>query len=426
MTDGNLSVGFGEADITPDKPVQLHGYYYDRLSTGVHDPLFARAMAVSDGETRAALCVVDLCSLTQDVVRKVRRAVEETCGLSRECLMLSTQHTHTGPDLKRELAYAATLPDAIAQAVQAALDDLKPAAICATHGREETLQFIRRYRMKDGSVRTNPGILNPDVEKPIGAPDREVLTILVKDGGRTRGGIVNFGLHCDTVGGTEISADWTHYLREGVREELGQDISLLTPVACCGDINHWNVFREVTSRGFEETKRIGTTLAEAAVASLGNCVPVGPGPVHALRKTFSVDLRMPTEAELAAAKDIMAQPAPDGVDFTMDRVDARRKVTCAELGPALDLDVPVVTFGDVALVGLPTEFFTALGQSIKERSPFAHTVIVTLAGRNVGYIGESHNYDEGGYEMTSSIVVPGTGERVADTAIELLNRAREA
>ena len=56
---------------------------------------------------------------------------------------------------------------------------------------------------------------------------------------------------------------------------------------------------------------------------------------------------MPTEEEVPAAKDIMAQPASDAVDFAADRVDARRKATRAGLGPFLDLDVSVLTFGEV-------------------------------------------------------------------------------
>ena len=423
---GTLAVGFGEVGITPQNPVQLCGYYFDRLSTGVHDPLSARAMAVSDGEKRAVLCVVDLCFVSGvwwPSTASIHEAVAARCGLPEECLMLSATHTHTGPDLHLEPEYAATLPGLIAQAITQAIEDLKSANVSVAHGEEHTLQFIRRYRMKDGSVMTNPGILNPDVVEPIGEPDREVFSLVVTSDGVTRGGLVNFGLHCDTVGGTEISGDWAHYLRQSMTRELGDDATLLTPIACCGDVNHWNVFREVSRRGFEETERIGTTVAGAALASLPQAVPVAPGPVRGLRQVVDAKLRMPTDAELAEAREIMAKPAVTDVDFTMDRVDAIRKISCAEYGPSLPLELSVLAFGNVALVGLPTEFFTALGRNIKERSPFEHTVIVTLAGHDVGYIGERQNYDEGGYEMTSSIVAPGTGERIADTAVDMLKQA---
>ena len=107
----------------------------------------------------------------------------------------------------------------------------------------------------------------------------------------------------------------------------------------------------------------------------------------------------------------------------MDRVVAGRQVTAAAVGPALDVDITVLAFGSVAIVGVPAEYFTALGRQIKNRSPFPLTMVVTLANGNVGYVGERHNYEEGGYETTSSISCPGTGELMTDTAAKLLRRA---
>ena len=277
--------------------------------------------------------------------------------------------------------------------------------------------------MKDGSVVTNPGILNPDVLEPIGKPDPELLVLLASSEGITRGGLVNYGLHGDTTGETSISADWTHYLREQMRKQFGAGLSLLTPIACCGDVNHWNVFKPVTSRGFEEAERIGNKLATAALAAAEQAEPIRPAPVCALRKTFKADTRMSTEEELAKAKELLAKPAPTDVDFTIDRVAAQRRVNVAKLGPSVKLDVSLITFGNVAIVGLPCEAFSALGRSIKSQSPFDHTFIATLTDRYIGYIGERDNYEEGGYEMTSSVVVPGTGEVIVDTAVGMLNDA---
>jgi hypothetical protein len=277
--------------------------------------------------------------------------------------------------------------------------------------------------MRDGSVRTNPGIGNPDVVVPLGAVDPTVSVVLADSGDRVAAGLVHFALHCDTVGGTEVSADWTHYLRRAVGRELGGQPDLLTPIGPCGDVNHWNVFRDVSLRGFAETERIGSQLAKAALTASTQATVVEPGPVVGLRQEITVPLRLPTAAELAAAKALLATPPPAGVDFTLDRVIAGRQVTAAALGPTIDVDITVLAFGSVAIVGVPAEYFTALGRQIKNRSPFPVTVVVSLANGNVGYVGERHNYEEGGYETTSSISSPGTGELMTDTAVELLRRA---
>ena len=418
-----LNFGFGETDITPSEPTLLAGYYYDRLSTGVHDRLAARSMAVSDGKTCAVLCMLDLICLAEPLIAKTQRLLREKGMLSPENLLLAAIHSHTAPDIRRETAYAAGLPAQVVESVRLALDDLSPRDAKIASGKAPDLQFIRRYRMKDGSVVTNPGILNPDVVAPIGKPDPEVLTLLVSETERTVGGFVNFGLHCDTVGGTKVSADWTHYLRQALSKELNISGPLLTPIACCGDVNHWNVFKRVTSRRFEETERIGVQLAKDVLTSLPSAEPIHASPVRALKRNIQLNTSMPTENELVAAKKIMARPERKDVDFELDRVIATRQLRVAEIGPTLSLTVGVITFGEVALVGIPAEYFSALGRDIKARSPFHHTAIITLADRTMSYIGGQRNYEEGGYEMVSSIVIPGAGEQIADTAVELLKQA---
>ena len=72
------------------------------------------------------------------------------------------------------------------------------------------------------------------------------------------------------------------------------------------------------------------------------------------------------------------------------------------------------------MVGIPAELFTELGRDIKRRSPFEHTLCVTPANGYVGYVAARADYGEGGYETTSSIVVPGAGERIVDEAVALL------
>ena len=69
--------------------------------------------------------------------------------------------------------------------------------------------------------------------------------------------------------------------------------------------------------------------------------------------------------------------------------------------------------GDVALVGVPGEFFTVLGQEIKRRSPFRYTYVFELANDYIGYIPDQAGFDRGGYQTWTglhSFLERGTGE----------------
>jgi hypothetical protein len=358
------------------------------------------------------------------VVEKTRLVMRERCGLAPEQVILSAVHTHTGPDVDNEKRYADTLPEALTDAVRHALDDLKPRAIKIGRAREETQQYIRRYRMKDGSVRTNPGIMNPDVIEPIGEPDRELLAMLVSGPSGAVGGVVNFGLHCDCIGGDLISADWTYFLRRAMSREFGRTVNILTPIAAAGDVNHWNVFEPMpTIRGFDLSDQIGSRIAMTAMEALEHAETLAPGPVIALNRTIEAPVRYPTEAELQEARIVWAQPAPTDQDFTMDRVEARRRLRAAELGESVRLDIGVIAAGNAAFVALPGEYFSELARMIRQGSPFKHTFLCTLSNGVIGYIPAKQNYAEGGYEAVSAVLEPGGGEMMAGTAIELLNEA---
>ena len=78
--------------------------------------------------------------------------------------------------------------------------------------------------------------------------------------------------------------------------------------------------------------------------------------------------------------------------------------------------------GDVAIVGVPAEFFTVLGIDIKRRSPFKEPSIAELANDWIGYLPDREGHRLGGYQTwmgLHSYAEPGTGERVADEADEI-------
>jgi hypothetical protein len=79
--------------------------------------------------------------------------------------------------------------------------------------------------------------------------------------------------------------------------------------------------------------------------------------------------------------------------------------------------------GDVAIVGVPAEFFTQLGVDIKCRSPLKHTYVAELANDWIGYVGDREAYKLGGYQLwmgLHSYCEPGTGERMVDQAVAML------
>jgi hypothetical protein len=58
-----LRAGFGQVEITPPLGLDIAGSLSPTASRGTRDPLFARALVLDDGRTRAALVSLDLLAI---------------------------------------------------------------------------------------------------------------------------------------------------------------------------------------------------------------------------------------------------------------------------------------------------------------------------------------------------------------------------
>jgi hypothetical protein len=210
-----------------------------------------------------------------------------------------------------------------------------------------------------------------------------------------------------------------------VRDKFSPETEVAFLQGCSGDVNHWNVFRGGHLKGFEEAERIGRILGAAALRALGDEKPLTPGPVRGVRRTVNLPLVRVSAEEYAAAKAEMAKPYGSTEDFTMERVEMAKRVRAFEMRrDRMATEVQALRVGEAAFVGLPCEMFNAVGRAIKAQSPCKPTFVCELANDCVGYVGEAHNYDEGGYELTSAVCAKGSGEILRDAALEAVREAR--
>ena len=73
-----LQAGVAKRDVTPPIGGRLYGYGArgDNVSTGVHDPLYAKAIVLSDGSTKLAIVTLDLGSMPAENTAHIRDAIK--------------------------------------------------------------------------------------------------------------------------------------------------------------------------------------------------------------------------------------------------------------------------------------------------------------------------------------------------------------
>ena len=433
--DNQLHAGSAEVVITPPLGVSMAGYYEDRRADDVLDDLYAKALVISTKETIAALVVCDLIGLERAITSRLREMIEVRTQIPAAHVMICCTHTHTGPmtsawpstGVYPDEAYMDVLVHKIADAVQLAFQRRRSASARVAHGRVEGIAFNRRCWMKDGTLRTNPSFQNPDVGRPAGPIDPDLGLFLLRDDcGAPLALVSNYAIHPDQVGGTAVCADHEGVVSSIIKQVLGARCSVLCPNGCCGDINHYDLSKPLEGQsGFATAQRSGRALAGEAIRRLSDGQPVQAGLLRAGSRTFQARLRVPSSEEVAWAEKKAQEEVRAFDAHGLEVVKAHRILEIhASAVSHVPVEISAIAVGDVAFVGLPGEIFVELGLGIKQQSPFAYTFVAELCNDAAGYVPTRRAYDEGGYEVASTLFEPGTGEQMVEAALELLDDLR--
>ena len=443
VSAGEFQAGFSRVDVTPPIGTELSGYFAKRVSDGIKDPLDLNAVAFSDGTNKAVVISADIINL-RAYFELYRRDAAAAAGLSPEAVFIACTHTHTGPvigasiygqtfdSFEKASVYERFVGERLADAAKLALADLAPAKLSIARGEAKNISFIRRYRMKDGTCRTNPGVGNPDIVASIGEPDETVQLVRIDREGRDSIALVNFQCHPDTIGGCKISADWPRVVRETVERSI-DGVKCILVNGAQGDSNHICVWpeRKVPQGRDVVYLHMGRVIAGAAIGLWDACEPVPAGKVGFGVVRAKVKTNRAAPEEIPEAQRIMdlyksgkvSQIPGTGMLRTTYVAAARRKVYLKDGPDYFHFPLSAVTVGDtLAFIGFPGEPFTAYGTTLKEKSPFRMTVPACIFNGSFGYLPTDEALRETGYETQGSLFAVGLEKSIVEGHMEQLRR----
>ena len=443
-----LQAGFSRVDVTPMLGIGMAGYYVPRLAEGVLDPLQINALALACGDTKVVFLSIDHCGIVKEVLNPMIDQVCHVTGLPREAVYIHSTHTHTGPFLNYnpteplEIEYAQLVTRKFADAAKLAMEDLKPAKMGYGIGDAPNIAFVRRFRMRDGSVRTNPGVDNPDILHPIGDVDERVNVLRFDREGDSLV-LVNFGNHPDVVGGCKISADWPGFLRETVEKALDNTKCLFFNGAQ-GDVNHVNVhprggyltdmfmdFDDV-ARGYKHARYMGRVVAGGVLQAFDKVKYVDVDSIRFAQKYIDVPANLPDPSQIPEAKRINdlhnagrdAELPFSGMMLTTVVARAARMVRLENGPDRFRMPLSAIAVGPVAMFGIPGEPFTGVGRALKEAEGYELVLPTCNTNAKEGYFPMLECYEEGGYEAGSSNFKAGVAELIIDAGLKLLEELK--
>lgn len=420
--ESGVQAGAAAANLVATDSLVIGGGIEPAKATGQEGELRASAVVIRDPKgARVALIECDVLVLSRDILDSAARRIEKATGIPFDNILINATHTHHGPSTvnvhgySREEEYTKQVGDKAVEAAVAANARLTPVTMRFRLGEESSVGQNSRLLLKNGMINWI-GILS-DAVRPTGPFDPELpVWAFQKPDGSYEAILYNHSTH--TIGSIKPGVRSPSFYGLAAQElEKEKGGTVLFFEGASGSTHNMGLTVP------EMIVRMKQAILEALAQSSEH--PVSR--VKGIRSEFPVKVRHFDEAKDAkAVADYLHyrfKDNPQAEKTVADVFAARRKELATHQGETRQTWIQAIQIGDTAVVGVPAEFFTVLGQEIKRRSPFRYTYVFELANDFIGYVGDRKAYDLGGYQVWTglhSFVEPGTGEKIVDEAVRLL------
>jgi len=413
-------------DITPPLGTLINGDFLPHYARWIHDRLHAKALALQRGSKTVVFVVVDIMSMSRDLIDLMKEEIFTKTGLEKEDVLISSTHTHAAGSVTDSLltpvdhAYRQKLFYLIIDVVQQAIEKLEPAQVAFSSVQAPEHVLCRRYFMKDGYKAINPVTGNEDIiktnpfggedfiEKPENRLDPQVSYMAVKGlDGKWISLLANYSVHYvgDWENGT-ISADYFGVFSNKLQQKLnaGDGFVGIMSNGTSGEANTWDFLHpnRYPTAYFAKSELIGNELAERVVQSLDNLTWDTNPDLSTQYVELEVGVRKPSKAELDAARELVSTTdyrSIHQVDLDgLKRIYAREQVLLNEFPNVISFPVHAIKIGAGIIGGLAGEIFAETGLSLKKANDNINYFTISFANGNAGYIPPAHEFEKGGYE----------------------------
>jgi hypothetical protein len=419
---GELKAGAAAAELVADDSLVIGGGIGPGKAKGQEGKLRAAALVVEGpGGGKVCLVACDVLMIERDVLDRSARAIAEQTSIPFDHILINATHTHHAPTTvtihgyEREEAFTQQVGEKIVEAAVAAAKRLAPAELLFRLGEESSVGKNSRLLLADGTIYW-VGPMD-DVVRPTGPFDPQLPVLAFKHpDGSLEAVLFNHSTHTiGTLGGMVRSPSFYGLAAQDLEKQRGG--TFLFFEGASGSTHNLGL------KADEAKIRIEQAVADALDAAW----PRSVRRVTGLRKEVPLKVRSFDELkdDAAVVAYCTKRQPKEYAPKTIDIFRAMRKVVAPRQGQERKTWVQAIAIGDIALVGVPGECFTYLGQEIKRRSPYRDTYVFELANDYVGYIPDARGFDKGGYQVWTglhSYLERGSGERIVDEAVGLLER----
>ena len=417
--------GAATSNITPPLGGGIIGGFVPIPSKHVHDELHVRCLVLDDGQTQLAVAVCDLLGIHSSVSVEARKLVEQQTGIPPERVLVCATHTHSACSALGQRftpvqpldEYQTFVARRIADGIQCAQNNLRPAQIAFGTAEAPEHVFNRRWFLKPGTmpanpfggtdqVKMNPGAGSENLVEPAGPTDPTISFFAVREAaGSPIAVLASYSLHyVGGVGPGHISADYYGMFCRRLEQDLQSEDQTLPMVAMLtngtsGDINNIN-FRTPRPRraAYEQMRTVAEDVAAKVRAALDKLEYRDHVTLAASYRELDLARREVTADRLAWAEKTLAERPLTPGKADLPAIYADRTIHMAAAPPTIPVALQVLRIGDVCVGTMPCEVLCEIGLEFKQRCPLQPAFLISMAHGYLGYLPPPRQHDLGGYE----------------------------
>ncbi len=398
--NNKLLTGISREDITPEIGGRLFGYRPDIYSDSINDKLTVTAFYFSQNNIKAFMITATVCLIDTSLCDSLREELSEKFGLSKNNIIISATHTHSGPALVNAIGwgdidyeyYNSIFRPALIKACENAYKNAEPVSVGIASGTSNTGINRRELRI-DNNVYLG--------QSPWGPYNPEMTVISFKtETGEIKGNIIHYGCHGTVAGpNTEISRDWSGVMTDAVDELSGGITAFFNGPE--GDVG------PRISTG-------GTTATIKFVPEVGNIAAADACNIFKTIDNYS-------NIDIAVASDTLKIPLKPRISkeeacHTLSELDENvfkfEKHICAYYKSVKEsyengyvekdygkVEQVIFRLGNIVFATFPYEMFSEIGMRIDTYTPDLKVLSLSNTNGSMSYLPTQDQISRGGYEI---------------------------
>lgn len=412
-----MKAGAGKAEIIfPKEMFPLEGFIQ------VHDHPQIRIL-VLENQLRFALVSIDLVTVTQEMIESIKARIYRRTETLPEHIWIHVTHSTATPHYPKLQKEAQTQAEnqqkmyfnALMTAADQALDTVMP--------------------LKDAWLKSTEALcdlnVNRDMETPFGwwigqnenGPSNKQMTLIrINDAAQKMiASVLSYGIKPCAVdqagkaeGKRQVTADVTGFACRALEEQFQAPVLFF--MSASGD----QVPRK--QAWWEAVQPDGTVAAQDMGVETG------------LQLAYQQGLKL-AQTAAEALNGLISDDCPclkhGKASFiwpTKERISLvpRKTLTYTPDGKQVELPIEVLTLGDLAFVAVKPEICCSTEMALKEKSPFAHTLLISMVNGGMKYMPDELSYRRICWEAMNSSLMPGAAEEFLRVSEALLEKMKDS